>query len=189
MLPGKLIIISSPSGGGKDTVIEKLLSLFPGSVRMTTVTSRHPRPGEVDGINYFFVSENEFKKKIAAGEMLEYNIYAGNYYGTSKLILEKLQNEHQIIFSNIEVNGKHNLDKSGIKHLSIFLNPESLDILKSRIERRGGVTEKELNERLKIAEEEMIKSKDYDFHFVNAEGKLANVVENIEKTIKEWLMR
>jgi guanylate kinase len=186
-MAGLLVIISSPSGGGKDTVIEALIKRISGSVRMTTTTTRPPRSGEVNGVNYYFISEGEFKERISKGKLLEYNVYAGNYYGTEKDILEKTLAMHPVVFSNIEVNGKHNLDKLAVPHLSIFLDPESMEVLKARIEKRGSITPEIIAERLRIAEDEVNKSEDYDYHLVNAEGKLDEVVEKIEKIIKERL--
>lgn len=186
-MAGLFVIISSPSGGGKDTVIEALLKRFPGSVRMVTTTTRQPRTGEINGINYYFIGENDFKDRISQGKLLEYNVYAGNYYGTEKDILTATLESHPIVFSNIEVNGKHNLDRLHVPHLSIFLDPESMDILKSRIEKRGSISPEVIAERLMIAEEEINKSHDYDYHLVNGEGKLEEVVSNIEKIIKERL--
>ena len=182
-----LVIISSPSGGGKDTVIGELLKCIPRSARLVTTTTRAPRPGDQEGVNYFFVSENAFKRRIEAGELLEYNFYAGNYYGSEKSVLETALAKYDVVFSNIEVNGKHNLDILGVKNVSFFLYPESMKVLKKRIEKRGGVTPEMMVERLKIAEEEVEKSQDYDYRFVNAEGKVNEVVEKIEKIIKERL--
>ena len=84
MNKGKLVIISSPSGGGKDSIISALLKIIPNSTRLITTTSREPRPGNQNGIDYYFVSQAEFKNKIQNEEMVEYNNYAGNYYGIEK---------------------------------------------------------------------------------------------------------
>ncbi|MFA6105471.1 MAG: guanylate kinase [Patescibacteria group bacterium] len=180
-----LVIISSPSGGGKDTVITELQKLIPNSAKLVTTTTRPPRPGDQEGVSYFFVSEDAFKRRIDAGELLEYNYYAGHYYGSEKSVLETARTKYDVVFSNIEVNGKHNLDILGIQNLSFFLFPESIDILKKRIEKRGGISPEMMEERLKIAEEEIEKSQDYDFRFVNAEGKVDEVVKKIEKIIKD----
>lgn len=178
-----LVVISSPSGGGKDAVINSLVKIIPHSARFVTTTTRSPRPGNVDGRDYFFISKSEFEQKIAKSELLEHNFYAGNYYGTEKKHLEESLKKNDVVFTQIEVNGKHNLDRLGIPHLSIFLVPESLEILRSRIEKRGGITPEIIAERLKIAEREIAESADYDHRIVNVDGKLEETIEKIAKII------
>lgn len=179
-----LVVISSPSGGGKDSVINALLKIIPGSARFVTTTSRQPRPGNKDGVDYHFISEKIFKEKIAAGEFIEYNHYSSNYYGTQKKHLTESLARHAVVFTQIEVNGKHNLDKLKIPHLSIFLEPENLDVLRGRIERRGGVSPESLTERLKIAKKEIEESKDYDYRVINYEGKLNETIAKIAEIIQ-----
>ncbi len=178
-----LVIISSPSGGGKDSVINALLKRFPNSTRFVTTTSRPPRPGNVEGIDYYFISPEEFERKMTAGDFIEYNNYAGNWYGTQKKHLQEAEAQFAIVFSQVEVNGKHNFDKAGIAHISIYLLPENLEVLRKRIEKRGGITADIITERLKIAEREMQESTDYDYRIVNYEGKLDETVDNIAKII------
>ncbi len=158
-MPGLLFVISAPSGGGKDAVIAKLLKLIPNSGRLITTTSRAPRPGERDGVNYNFISTAEFKKKIANDELVEHNFYAENYYGAEKNILEKFLASNDVVFSTTEVNGKHNFDKLKIPNIGIFLLPESLEILKNRIERRGGTSPESVKERLRLATNEIEEAK------------------------------
>lgn len=184
---GLLVVISSPSGGGKDSVINALLKQIPNSTRFVTTTSRPPRPGNKEGVDYHFVSEADFKQKIADGEMIESNFYAGNYYGTEKTRLENCLKQYDLVLTQIEVNGKHSLDQAKIPHLSIFLVPESLDVLKKRIEKRGGITPEIIAERLKIAEREIDQSNDYDYRIVNAEGKLTETIDKIAKIIHSYL--
>ena len=180
---GLLIIISAPSGNGKDTVIEALLKIIPNSTRFITTTSRPPRPGNQEGVDYYFISKEEFENKIKNNEFLEYNFYAGNYYGTEKKRLEKMLSNHSVVFSAIEVNGKHNLDKAKVKNLSIFLLPDSLEILKNRIRIRGGVSEELIEERMKTAQHEIENSLDYDYRIVNENGKLDETIDKLAKII------
>ena len=186
-MPGLLVVISSPSGGGKDSVINALLKKFPHSARFVTTTSRPPRPGQKDGVDYNFISAAEFRKKIERGEFIEYNFYADNYYGTEKTVLKETLKNHPLVLTQIEVNGKHNLDKASLKHLSIFLLPESLNELAARIRRRGGVSEELIKERLEIAKKEIRGSADYDYKIVNEQGKLAETIDKIGGIIEKHL--
>ena len=188
-MQGLFIIISAPSGGGKDAVIAKLVKRIPNSSRLVTTTSRAPRPGDKEGVNYYFVSLDEFKKKIADGEFIEYNFFAGNYYGTEKKILNQFLSKNKVIFSTTEVNGKHNLDKLKVKNIGVFLMPESVEILKERIERRGGTTPEAIKERLNLAEKEIAESEDYQYHLINKEGALEETVDKIEEIVKKELAK
>ena len=180
---GLLVIISAPSGNGKDTIINALINIIPDSTRFITTTSRPPRPGNIEGVDYYFISKEEFENKIKNNEFLEYNFYAGNYYGTEKKRLEEMLSNHSVVFSAIEVNGKHNLDKAKVKNLSIFLLPDSLEILKNRIRIRGGVSEELIEERMKTAKHEIDNSLDYDYRIVNENGKLDETIDKLAKII------
>jgi len=183
---GHLILISSPSGGGKNSVIKELIARFDNAVQFVTTTTREKRDGEIDGTDYHFLSREYFKRKIEADDFVEYNDYAGNLYGTEKEKLSASLETYDLVFSQADVNGKHSLDKLGIPHLSIFLMPESMDVLRERIINRGGVSEEKMHERLHIAEEELETSKDYDYRVVNKEGELEKTVEKIRKIIEEY---
>lgn len=182
-----LVIVSSPSGGGKNTVIRKLIKIFPDSANFITTTSRPPRPGEKNGRDYFFVSKDEFEKMIKEKKFIEHNFYAGNYYGTEKEKMENLLKKHNLVFSNIDVHGRENFDQAGIKHLSIFLLPDSLGNLRQRIEKRGGVSPEILKERLETAEKEIHEAEKYNRKIVNYQGKLEETVKKAVEAIKEYL--
>jgi len=184
---GLLIIISSPAGGGKDAVIKKLLDIFPNSTRIVTTTSRPPRPNDKEGVNYFFVSQKDFEKKISEGYFLEYNNCAGFYYGTPKKYLKNLLAKYKIIFTNIDVNGKRHFDKLGLANFSIFLLPENMEILRERAKRRGGMNKEQIEKRLRIGQEEINHSQDYDYRLVNRDGKLDETVAKIADRIKKRL--
>lgn len=183
MMTGLLVIISSPSGGGKDVVINTLLKRIPGWARLVSTTTRPLRPGNKEGVDYFFITPELFEQGIKKGEFLEYNVYAGNYYGTPRNYLEKMTTAHKVVLSQIEVNGKHNLDKLSIPHLSIFMLPDSLENLKKRIEKRGGITPEVMEQRMKIAVREIEASVDYDYRIVNVEGQLNETIAKIEDII------
>lgn len=181
---GLLIIISSPTGGGKDAVIARLTKIFPNSARLVTTTSRPPRPTDQEGVTYNFISREEFAEKIKQGYFLEHNNMVGNYYGTPKQKLNDLLQTHDLVFSNLDVNGKHSLDKLGVKNMSIFLLPESLEVLKKRAEKRGGMTKQMIADRLKVAETEIKAAEKYDYKITNYEGKLPETIDKIATIIK-----
>ena len=183
MKEGLLVVISSPSGGGKDSVIDALLKIIPNSSRLITSTTRPMRPGNKDGVDYYFIDEKKFKEKIKNNELVEYNIYSGNYYGSEKKYLNKSLSKYDLVFTQMEVNGKHNLDKQNIPHLSIFLLPENLDNLKKRIAKRGGLNTQQIKERMETAEKEVLESKDYDYKVVNEEDKLDQTIAKIKQII------
>lgn len=182
---GLLVVISSPSGGGKDSVIKALVKRIPRSARCLTTTSRPPRPGNVEGVDYHFVSEQEFKEKISRGEFIEYNIYAGNYYGTERRVLDHALLSHDVIYTQVEINGKLSFDRLHIPHLAIFLMPQNLEVLRQRIVARGGLTLEEVEERLEIASKQIAQAGIYDLEIVNEQGKFEETIGKVEKAIQE----
>ena len=184
---GLLIIISSPTGGGKDAVIARRLKMFPDSARLVTTTSRAPRPTDQEGVTYHFISPADFADKIKQDYFLEYNNCVGNYYGTPKKYLEDLLKNNDLVFSNLDVNGKHSMDKLEVNNLSFFLLPESMETLKKRAEKRGGMTPKMIQDRIRLAGQEIANSHDYDYQITNYEGKLQQTTDNIAEIITRHL--
>lgn len=181
---GKLVVVSAPSGGGKNTVVNYLIKKLPNSARFVTTTTRPSRGQEKHGVDYFFISKEEFEKKIKYNEFVEYNFFDNNYYGTEKEKMREFLDKYDYVFFVIDVNGKNNLDRLGIKHYSIFLLPESFENLKQRIMNRGGLSEDSVIERLKTAEKEIKQADEYDLSLVNKEGKLEDTVLEILCTLK-----
>lgn len=184
---GLLVVISSPSGGGKDSVIKALIKRIPNSARCLTTTSRPPRPGNVEGVDYHFVSEVEFKEKITRGEFVEYNKYAGNYYGTEKSVLDQALLTYTVVYTQVEINGKRSFDRLHIPHLAIFLMPENLEVLRERIIGRGGLMLEEVDERLLIAKQQIAQAGIYDLQIVNEQGKFDETVQKVEEAIRQQL--
>ncbi len=182
---GLLVVISAPSGGGKDSVIRELIKRIPNSARCLTTTSRLPRPGNVEGVDYHFVSESEFLDKIERGEFVEYNKYAGNYYGTERSVLEAALQVHEVVYTQVETNGKKSFDRLKIPHLSIFLLPENFEVLRNRIIARGGHTREEIDERLLIAQQQIAEAGIYDLAIVNEQGKFDSTVTQVIQAIQE----
>lgn len=158
--------MSGPSGVGKGTICNTLMQELDAwySVSMTT---REIREGEVDGVNYYFISKEEFKKRIDEGKLLEYNIYNDNYYGTPKdKVLKKLE-EGKNVFLEIDVNGARNIKKLFPNAILIYVAPPSIEELRNRLISRGTEEMDVIEKRLKIAEEELKQIDFYDYVVVN----------------------
>jgi len=186
-MPGKLVIISSPSGGGKDTVIRGLVKKIPQSIKFVTTTTRAMRPGEKEGVDYHYISRDQFEEMIKNDAFVEYNNYTENYYGTENKRLLDLLSKYQVVFSSIEVHGKNNVDLHNWQNLSIFLLPESLEKLRKRITHRGGLTEEIMTKRLKTAEIEIKEADSYDHKIINYQGKIEETEEKILTILKNEL--
>ena len=141
------------------------------------------REGEVEGKNYYFVTKEEFERKIKEDNFIEYNVYNNNYYGTPKdKILEKI-NEGIDVFLEIDVNGARNIKKKFPDSLLIYIAPPSIEELRKRLENRGTETEDKIQNRLKIAEEELKQTDMYDYVIVNDD--LETAIDEVRKIIKE----
>lgn len=176
---GKLVVISSPSGAGKNSIIRRLLEIFPNSARFVTTTTRSLRPGEQEGKDYFFVSKEHFESMIQEDKFIEHNIYADEYYGSEKEKLSRVLEKYDFVFVAMDVNGKHALDAQYIPHLAIFLLPEDMSVLEERIQVRGGVDAQEIEKRLQTARLEVQDAGSYDAQVVNPEGKMEEAVQKI----------
>lgn len=166
---GLLIVVSAPSGCGKDTVISDVLEKLNGdAVLSVSMTTRAMRPGEVEGVNYYFVSVDEFKEHIKNGDMLEYTNYGENFYGTPvKPVKDKL-NEGKTVILIIEVEGGENVKKIFPEAKKIFIVPPSMQELENRLRKRGTDSEEAILKRLKIAETELRRAEEYDYIIENA---------------------
>lgn len=178
-MKGRFIVVSGPSGVGKGTICNKIIDKL-GAEYSVSYTTREPRIGEIDGVNYNFISREEFLKKIDEGDFLEYNIYNGNYYGTGKSkILDKLDKGINVILE-IDVNGGRNVKKIYPDALLIYIAPPSMEELKRRLIDRGTEDMNKINNRLKIAEDEMREIGNYDYVVINDDLERAtNEVERI----------
>jgi len=180
---GQIIVISAPSGAGKGTIIQELLKRD-NKTRWLSVsaTSREMRPGEKEGVNYYYITKEEFEKKIKDGYFLEYTNYAGNYYGTPKeYIKEKIDKGIDVILE-IEIEGATNIKKLIPEALFIFIMPPSLKELVKRLKGRGTESNEKILKRFHEAYKEINEVKKYNYVVVNDE--VENAVEKIEAIIK-----
>ena len=164
---GSIIILSGPSGAGKNTVFEALERKSSDIVQTVSVTTRKPRDGEKDGVDYYFVSVDKFKELIAADSFIEYTKYGDNYYGTLKSEIDRLTEDGKTVILVIEVNGATNIKKCIPEAVSVFILPPSVEELRRRIVSRGQNTESELETRLEIALRELTYKDNYDYCVVN----------------------
>ena len=170
MKKGLLIILSGPSGVGKGTVRRQIMK--DGGIDLTysvSMTTRLPRDKEVDGVDYYFVSKEEFKKRIAEGKFLEYAEFVGNYYGTPLDKVEELRKQGKNVFLEIEIKGATQV-LSKVKDegvISFFLLPTTFDSLEARIRKRKSESEEVIQERLQKGRSEMTMTQNYDYIIKN----------------------
>ena len=167
MNKGKLIIVSGPSGTGKGTVLAEVFRLNPNLVYSVSATTRSPRPGEQNGVEYFFITKEAFEEKINRGEMLEYAMYCGNYYGTPADFIENQRCMGKDIVLEIEPCGAMQVMKKCPDAISIFILPPSLEELKKRLSSRGTEDIAVVAARIAQAHEEIKKADCYGFQVVN----------------------
>ena len=175
---GLLIVVSGASGTGKGTVCKKLLSELANVHYSISATTRKPRQGEVDGREYYFISEDDFKQWIADGKFLEFAEVYGNFYGTPLTKIEERLNRGEDVLLEIDVQGALNVKRKRPDGVYIFLLPPSLDELKRRIEGRGSETPDSLKRRLQNAVAEIQIGREYDYAVVN--DSVDNAVAKIE---------
>lgn len=183
MKKGLLIVISGPAGSGKGTVNARLLESeeYAFSVSATT---RAPRAGEIDGKNYYFVTKEEFERRIAAGEMLEYTSYCGNYYGTPlREALRTLETGKNLILE-IEVEGALNVKRLYPEAVLIMLLPPSFATQESRLRGRGTETEEKIRERLERTRSELPQLSHYDYVVYNFDGGIDSCADDIRAIVR-----
>lgn len=167
MNPGLLIVVSGPAGVGKGTVVSLVRERDRDVIFSVSATSRSPRPGEMDGVNYFFVTKERFQEMIRGNELLEWVEYCGNYYGTPRAYVESELQKGKIVLLEIDVEGANNIKRQYPQCIMIFIMPPTLEELRSRITKRGTEPPEVIEKRLQRAENEMKYSSAYDYVIVN----------------------
>ncbi|MUT66809.1 guanylate kinase [Paenibacillus sp. NEAU-GSW1] len=173
MEKGLLIVLSGPSGVGKGTVCSVLRGKMPELVYSVSATTRTPRQGEVDGVNYFFKTKEQFQDMIARDALLEHAEYVGNCYGTPRDFVERTIASGKDVILEIEVQGALKVKEKFPEGVFVFLMPPSLDELKQRITGRGTETQDTINHRMTVAVEEINLLSHYDYAVVNDEIEAA----------------
>ena len=166
---GKLVIFSAPSGAGKSTLVNYLLPQFPALSFSISATSRSPRGKEENGKDYYFLSSEEFKARVAGDELLEWEeVYAGTYYGTLRSEVERIWAQGKVVVFDIDVVGALNLKKHfGDRALALFVQAPSVEILEQRLRGRGTDSEEKIQQRVAKATIEMARAPEFDKVVVN----------------------
>lgn len=175
---GLLLVVSGPAGSGKGTVNKHLFETG-DFVYSVSATTRAPRPGEIDGVNYHFITKEDFLGRIERGDMLEYTEYCKNYYGTPKKEAEEVLASGKNLILEIEVEGAENVKKKYPDAVLVLLLPPSYAVQEQRLRGRGTETEEKITERLARAREEIYHASSYDYVVYNHDGKDKEAAEEI----------
>lgn len=176
----KLIIFAAPSGAGKSTIAKRILPDYDNLIFSISATTRPIREGEVDGKDYFFLTEDEFKKKIELNEFLEWEKFYDYYYGTLKSFIQNTLNKGTSVLLDVDVKGAVNIKKIYPEAITIFIMPPSLEELKNRLLIRKTESEDDLAKRLHRAEMELAYSSQFDYVVINDDlNKAVNEVKEI----------
>ena len=183
----KLIIIAAPSGAGKTSIVRHLLATFPDQLGFSvSCATRAPRNNEKDGVDYYFITADEFKKRIEQDAFAEWEmVYKGKYYGTPRSELERIWEKGQTPLLDVDVKGGINVKKYYPESLSIFVEPPSLEILRERLEKRGTETPASLQDRLSKASYEMSFRNEFDKIVVN--DSLEKACKEVEGWVRSYL--
>ena len=185
-LLGMLVVLSAPSGAGKTTLSRMLVDEIENAVYSVSVTSRQPRPDEIEGRDYFFVARERFELMISEGMLLEWALVHDNFYGTAREFIEDKLVNGRIVILDIDVQGALQIKKRFPDAVLIFITPPSLDELRRRLEIRNQDSIDEINKRLKNAAEEMEYIDEYDYKVMNSDldDALSRIKEIIIKKIR-----
>ncbi|MAT59951.1 MAG: guanylate kinase [Ignavibacteriae bacterium] len=184
---GKLLVFSAPSGSGKTTIVRTILSKYKELDFSVSATTRKRRENETDGKDYFFISEEEFKKKIDAQEFIEWERFYDYYYGTLKSFVDDEIDSGKSVVLEVDVNGAVNIKKNYPSAVLIFIMPPSFEELKNRLINRSTETESDLKKRIERAEYEFTYKDKFDYVVINdkLEDAVNKVYEIIEKEINQ----
>jgi guanylate kinase len=185
----KLILITAPSGAGKTSIVNYLLKKFPQLAFSVSASTRKPRGNEKNGVDYYFISEEEFKEKIHHKEFLEWEmVYEGKYYGTLKSEIERIWSENKVPVLDIDVQGAiHVQQQYPVNTISVFIQAPSLEELRNRLQSRGSETEQSLQARVSKSSFEMTFKNHFENVIINKDFQAACI--EAEKIISEFLSK
>jgi guanylate kinase len=184
---GLLIVFSGPSGCGKGTIVSQILAKRADTALSVSITTRDPRPGEIDGVHYYFINRERAEEMIRSGEMLEHAEYNGNYYGTPRAAVEAQLEAGINVILEIEVQGALQVMERVPDHVSVFLAVPSMDELERRLRNRGTETEASVQRRLAAAEFELQHACDYQYLVLNDD--ISAAVERLNTIIEAENLR
>lgn len=183
----KAILFSAPSGSGKTTIIKRLLKYFDCFEFSISATSRQPREGERDGVDYYFLKPNEFERRVKDGDFLEWEeVYAGTRYGTLKSEIDRIAQKNKVVIFDVDVNGGLNIKRYfGDEALAIFVMPPSIEVLEQRLRQRGTESEESIQKRLGRSAKELDEANKFDITIVNDD--LDRAVEETKRVVESFL--
>lgn len=185
---GKIIIISAPSGTGKSTIINRIIADTSLDLQFSiSATSREPRKGEAHGVNYYFFTEDDFRKAVADGRFVEWEeVYPGRFYGTLRSEIDRITSAGHNVIMDVDVKGGVNIKRiMGADALSVFVQPPSVETLRQRLEARATDTPEQIEQRVAKAEYEMAFAPQFDRMVVNDD--LHTAVEDVRKLVKDFI--
>ncbi len=181
--PGLLFVVSGPSGAGKDTLVDALRARTTRLRYSVSATTRSPRPGEIEGEHYFFLTPEEFERRRDAGDFLEWRVYNGNLYGTPRDYVEWTLADGYDIIMKPEVNGALAIQAAYPAAVLIFLVPDRFSYLRDRLLARRTETNEEIAHRLEVAHEEMKAIRNFDYIIINEQHRSEEAVEDLEAVL------
>ena len=183
---GILVVLSGFSGAGKGTIMKEIIQRYPYFLSISA-TTRAPRQGEINGVDYYFHTKEEFESMIEQGELIEWAEYVGNYYGTPKKAVEKQLNDGKDVLLEIEMQGGMLVKEQFPEAVLLFVTPPSFDELKRRLVGRGTETEEQIDKRMQRATEEVVYMDSYDYLVINDD--LEQAIENVHAIIENEHLR